>query len=266
MKDASALYVGRVAHQRLRPLRHRLSYRVFWLLLDLDELPTLSRRLRFFSLNRFNLLALHERDHGADDGRSLRAQLDEQLLAAGLQAGGPIHLLTMPRILGFVFNPLSVFFSHRPDGVLQAILYEVNNTFGERHSYLVAVPPDEARAGLIRQDCAKALHVSPFLPVQHTRYTFRVRPPQAQQEALRLSITVRDAQGPVLHASLEARRRPLVDAALVRVFLAIPLMTVKVVAAILWEALRLWCKGVPLHAHPPAPGQPVSLVQLEKRT
>ena len=137
----SALYAGRVMHQRMRPARHRLAYQVFSLLIDLDELPVLAQRLRFFSLNRFNLFSLYEADYGSSkrEGKgsgsqrqTLRQRVEVQLLAAGLQIGGPIRLLSMPRILGYAFNPLSVYFCYLPDGELQAILYEVNNTFGER--------------------------------------------------------------------------------------------------------------------------------------
>lgn len=159
MSANSALYAGSVMHQRLRPARHRLRYRVFSLRVDLDELPDLARRLRLFLFNRFNLFSLHERDHGAGAARGLRAHVDAQLHAAGLATGGAVRLLCMPRILGHVFNPLSVYFCHRPDGSLQAPLYEVNNTFGERHSYLIEVDPALREGTTIVQSCAKGFHV-----------------------------------------------------------------------------------------------------------
>ncbi|QNK73105.1 DUF1365 domain-containing protein [Variovorax sp. PAMC28562] len=268
----SALYPGRVMHQRMRPARHRLAYRVFSLLIDLDELPELAQRLRFFSLNRFNLFSLHEADYGArkgkdGNGHNLRQRVDEQLTAAGLLAGGPIRLLSMPRILGYAFNPLSVYFCHLPDGELQAILYEVNNTFGERHSYLIEVDKDQRALSTqgvpIDQHCAKEFHVSPFLGLQMD-YGFRVQAPHVDQPEMRLDITASDADGPMLFARLDAHRRVLNDAALLLAFFSHPLLTLKVVGAIHWEALRLWVKGVRLHVRPPAPTRSVTVTKAEE--
>jgi DUF1365 family protein len=260
MSDNSALYSGSVMHQRLRPARHRLRYRVFSLLVDLDELPDLARRLRLFSFNRFNFFSLHERDHGAGAARGLRAHVDAQLHAAGLQTGGAIRLLAMPRILGHVFNPLSVYFCHRPDGPLQALLYEVNNTFGERHSYLIEVDPALREGATIVQSCAKGFHVSPFLALDMT-YRFGIDAPHPDRGGLRISITAGDADGPVLTACFDAGRRTLDDKALALAFLSHPLLTLKVVCAIHWEALRLWIKGVRLHPRPPAPSEAMTIIQ-----
>jgi len=242
----SALYVGRVMHRRLRPRRHQLSYGVYHLLIDIDELDSLSRRLRLFSVGRFNLFSFHPRDHGDGSGLMLREQIEGQLRTAGLPTGGAIRLLTLPRVLGHVFNPLSVWFCHAPDGGLQAIVYEVNNTFGERHSYVM--PVADPGAPVVVQHCQKAMHVSPFLG-SDMGYHFRVEPPAAR---LRIGVDVHDADGAALHTGWEAGRRPLSDAALLRVFVTHPLLTLKVVAAIHWEALRLWLKGTPLHPHVPA--------------
>ncbi|GHC96082.1 DUF1365 domain-containing protein [Pseudorhodoferax aquiterrae] len=251
----SALYTGQVVHQRLRPLRHRLRYRVFSLLLDLDELPALAARLRLFSLDRFNLFSFHGADHGAGEPAGPRAHVERQLRAAGLAPGGAIRLLAMPRILGYAFNPLAVYFCHAPGGALQAILYEVNNTFGERHSYLI--PVDAAQdAQCVAQACAKRMHVSPFLPLD-MHYRFRVRPPG---ERLGIGVQTHDAEGAVLLAQLDAQRRPLSDGSLLRAFCTHPLLTLKVIAGIHWEALQLWAKGARLHPRPPAPAEPVTFV------
>lgn len=257
----SALYTGTVTHQRLRPMRHGLRYRVFSLLVDLDELPALADRLRLLSLDRFNLFSIRLSDHGAGDPAGPRAHVERQLQAAGLATGGAIRLLAMPRILGYAFNPLSVYFCHHPAGRLQAILYEVNNTFGERHSYLIEVGPEQD-AHWIDQRCDKAFHVSPFLPLD-LHYRFRIRPPGAD---LSVGVQVHDRQGPVLLARLQARRQPLSDAALLRAFCTHPLLTLKVIGGIHWEALRLWLKGARLHPHPPAPDRGVTLVAKEPRT
>lgn len=248
----SALYVGHVAHRRLRPRAHTLRYRLFSLLLDLDDLDRVSARLRLFSRNRFNLFSFHDRDHAGGTAEPLRTQVERHLRDAGLPTGGAIRLLAMPRILGFAFNPLSVYFCHAPGGRLAAILYEVNNTFGERHSYLL--PADAGADGTVRHACAKTFHVSPFMAMDMT-YAFRVVPPG---ERLGIAITGADADGTVLTAILSTRRVPLTDAALARAVLSHPLLTAKVVAGILWEAFRLWGKGVPIHAHPAPPAHPVT--------
>ena len=225
-------------------------------LLDLDELETLDRRLRLFSLERWNLFSFRQRDHGDGSAAPLRQQIARQLDQAGI-ASDDLHvsLLTMPRLLGFAFNPISIYFCARGDGTLAAIVYEVSNTFGQRHSYLLEVA---AQPGpLVHQRAPKRLHVSPFMAMDQ-RYAFRVLPPG---ERLAVAITSRDVHGPMLCAVLEARRQPLSDAALLRTFAAMPLLTFKVVAAIAWEALKLWLKRIPVHRLPPPPAEPVTVVR-----
>ena len=162
--DASALYVGRVIHERMHGIRHRLAYRVYMLLLDLDHIE--NRRPGLLGRGRFGLLSWRAGDHGDRSGRPLRVQVEGHLAEAGIDiAGGPIRLLTMPRILGYGFNPLSVFFCHHPDGTLAAILYEVTNTFHERHSYLIATPSAD---GPVRQSADKAFFVSPLIDMDLT--------------------------------------------------------------------------------------------------
>lgn len=236
---SSALYTGEVAHVRLRPLRHRLRYRVAQGLFDLDELPELSGRLRLFGHNRAAAFSFHDKDHGDGSG-DLRGWLARELARAGLPgACGRVRVLCMPRMLGFVFNPLSVWFCDDAHGRLAAVVYEVNNTFGGRHAYVL---PAAAAEGPLRQACGKAFHVSPFLPMALT-YAFRLSPPEAE---VTIAISAEDADGPVLGASFAGRRRPLTDAGLARVLLAFPFMTLKVVAAIHWEALKLWLRGAPV--------------------
>lgn len=249
----SALYVGEVMHQRLRPRRHHLRYRLYNVLIDIDELPRLQQRLRLLSVDRFNLFSFHARDHGDGSGAPLRPQIDARLRAAGLPTGGAIRLLTLPRLLGHVFNPISVWFCHAPDGALAALIYEVNNTFGQRHSYLI--PVADPHAATIEQGIHKRLHVSPFNGMDMT-YRFRVVPPA---EAVSIGVNVHDAEGALLVARQDGRRRELSDAALLRVFLSHPLLTLKVVVAIHWEALRLWLKRVPVHTLPPAPEQDITV-------
>lgn len=260
MSSISAIYAGRVSHRRLRPLRHRLSYRVFSLLLDLDELPALARRLRCFSLERFNLFSFHARDHGDGSATPLRTQIEAELAKAGLPTGGRIALLCTPRMLGHQFNPISVYFCHTPAGELTAIVYEVHNTFGERHSYLIPLREAPVPGRPIVQHCAKAFHVSPFLSMDMD-HEFRTEPPDGH--ALSLNVSTRDAQGPVLSAHYAARQRPLTDAGLLRLALGHPLIGLKVLAAIHWEALCLWLKKAPLHRHEPARGASYTLGETE---
>lgn len=249
----SALYTGEVAHHRLRPKRHRLRYKVFYLLLDLDEIDTVTDSLRLFSRNRFNLFGFRDRDHGDGTAAPLREQIECHLRRASVEAGGPIRLLTMPRVLGYVFNPLSIYFCHRADNSLAAIFYEVSNTFGERHSYLI--PLEAGSTGTIHQASRKTLYVSPFLGVDMS-YSFTVAPPGEQ---LSVTIAGRDGKGPLLVAKLAATRQALTDAALARAFVVYPLLTLKVIAGIHWEALLLWLKGVRLERRPPAPREAVTL-------
>lgn len=258
---ASCLYVGEVVHQRLAPRRHHLRYRMFQGLFDLDELPELSRGLRWFSHNRLNLFSFHDADHG--DGASgglrtpgaLRAYVERTLATAGIDpVGGRIALLCMPRILGFVFNPLSIYYCHRPDGGLAAMIYEVNNTFGQRHSYLI---PANAQPGEpVSQACAKRLHVSPFMDMDMT-YDFRLTAPG---ERISTVIHGRDSDGaPMIFTAFNGERRAMTDGQWLRLFAGFPLLTVKVVLAIHWEAVKLLIKGVRLRPQPPAPEGPVTL-------
>lgn len=238
----SALYLGRVMHRRLRPRVHALRYRIFSLLLDIDELDALAKRLRLFSLRRLGLASFRREDVGDRSG-DLRGFVTHLVEEAGLAfSPGRIRVLTMPRILGFAFNPLTTWFIDDEAGTLRAILYEVNNTFGERHHYLLPVTGE----GAVRQSCAKAFHVSPFIAMDMD-YRFRVLPPG---ERLMIGIEVSDVQGVLLGAVQTAERRELTDAALLRAAISLPFVTAKVVAAILWEALLLWLKRVPVVPHP----------------
>jgi uncharacterized protein len=259
MSLQSALYVGSVIHRRLAPRRHEFRYRVFWLLIDLDELPALAATLRFFSRNRFNFFSLYDADHGDGSTTPLRIQVERLLADARIDiSGGAIRLLCMPRTLGYSFNPISIYFCHRADGTMAALLYEVHNTFGDRHSYLI---PVEAQSGLLVQRASKVLHVSPFMDMD-MRYDFRVARPGAR---VAISIGARDASGPVLATCLAGARKPLADRTLMQMFLTLPAITLKVIAAIHWEALRLWLKGLRLHHRPAASGSVVTVAPSGSR-
>lgn len=255
MRTRSALYVGSVMHRRIYPRPHRFRYRAFWLLLDLDELAELSGRLRWLSHNRPNLFSLYDTDHGDGSATPLRTQVERQLAEAEIElAGGQIQLLCMPRTLGYCFNPLSIFFCYRPDGGLAAAVYQVHNTFGDRHSYVIRVEDDGCT---VHQSCRKRFFVSPFLDMD-LRYDFRISRPDE-----RIAVAIRAGsfgKQPILNAVLAGTRRNLTDRNLLWAFLKIPAITIKVMAAIHWEALRLWAKGVRLHRRPSTPAPAITIV------
>jgi DUF1365 family protein len=232
----NAIYAGYVAHAR--PGKHRLRYRVFMLALDLDEIDAKDARLRFFSHNRANLLSLHDRDHGDRIVAPIKPQIEAKLREAGIAwTGGRIVLLAMPRLFNYVFNPLSVYFCWRSDGSLAALAHEVSNTFGERHFYVL--PPRE-EDGAIRQTCDKAFFVSPFLDMG-LRYEFRITPPG---DVVRVAMTVKSGEDVALTASFTGAYHALTDANLLRAWASHPAMTLKVIAGIHWEALKMWVKGI----------------------
>ena len=233
--NVSAIYEGSVVHRRVTPKHHQFRYRVFALLLDLDELPSLHRKLKLFGWNRGAFASFHDHDHG--DGTDLRVWLDGQLAQAGVVADGPKRVLCYPRIFGYVFNPLSVWFCHDRTGALAATIYEVHNTQGERHAYVLRADGE--------QTCSKDFYVSPFLSMD-CRYSFHIKPPG---EDIVVAIRETEAGQPVLDAAFSGQRRPLTDRALGFALLRHPLMTVKIIGAIHFEALRLWLKGVRVHVH-----------------
>lgn len=236
----SALYAGQVMHHRFSPKRHRFIYRVVSLLIDLDEANQDRLGLKLLSVDRFNLFSWRNRDHGNGSDEPLVEQTRALLKQRGYEAyGSRIELLCYPRILGFVFNPLSVYYCYDSKDHLGVILYEVSNTFGERHTYFISVPDG---AKIVRQQATKAFYVSPFMPMS-ADYQFRMVPP-----ASRVSVCIRQTENnsSLLHAVFTGERQRLNDKALLSVFVKYPLMTLKVIAGIHWEALQLWRKGVRL--------------------
>jgi hypothetical protein len=251
MNAAADLYVGQTTHARFKPQFHKFRYGVFQILVDVDRLVDAFRGLKTLGLGRSGLFSFDPRDHGARDGQPLRAWVEAKLAEARIEAtAATIRLLCFPRILGFVFNPLSIFFVQGGEGRLEAVIYEVNNTFGQTHAY---VTPATGQ-GDERQEADKAFFVSPFYGVEGG-YRFRLSPPS---DSFDLVICKHTAGETDFVATLNAERRPLTDAALMRLFFAMPLMTLGVVAAIHWEALRLWIKGARLHARPPGPRASIS--------
>jgi DUF1365 family protein len=245
--EAAALYFGEVMHARLKPMGHRFSYRVMSLLIDLDRLSEADLQSRLFGVNRAALYSFHEADHGERDGSPLRAYAQRCAAKHEIDlAGGRVWLLCYPRLLGYTFNPLSVYFCYRADGALALLIYEVRNTFGDIHAYVLPVKPGEISAAGIRQQQDKLFYVSPFVEMA-MRYHFHLSPPG---ENVKLRILETDREIPLLAATFHGRRRALTTRALLRSFFALPLVSLKIVTAIHWEALRLWLKGARLVPRP----------------
>ncbi|MDT0619661.1 DUF1365 domain-containing protein [Salinisphaera sp. P385] len=242
----STLYDCRIVHRRPGPPRYRFAYRAFYLWLDLDRLDADLAGLRLLSRNRFNLMSFHDRDHGARDGGDPAAWARARLADMGVDAGGRVRLLCMPRILGYGFNPISLYYCENAAGALVAVIAEVHNTFGEQHSYVLhndGGPVDLTRS----HDKAKVFHVSPLLE-RAGRYRFRLVPP-GERMALGIRLLADDGSQRIATA-LSGHRQQLADRNLLALFLRIPVMTVKVTLAIHWQALKIWWRGARFHAKP----------------
>ena len=236
----SYIYNGEVIHKRFKPKVHYFRYKVFSLLIDLNELSTLNNLIPYFSYNRFNLISFYDKDHGYRDGSSLKQWVIKNLKDAGINDREiNIKLLCYPRIFGYVFNPLSVFFVYDKSKSLIAILYEVKNTFGEQHTYIFQINSDQ---NIIENSCIKKFFVSPFMDLK-SEYFFKILIPGNK---LSIVIDQRDSEGKLLFASQDGKRCELTSKNLLFSYLKHPLMTFKIISAIHFEALRLWLKGIKL--------------------
>ena len=247
----SCLYHGAVVHRRLAPVRHELRYRVYNFFVDVDELPILSRRLRLFSYNGFNLFSIADRKHGPGDGTSISEHVWR--IARAARPAAPVQrifIFCYPRVLGMVFNPITVYYCYDAASRLVLMIYEVNNTFGERHTY--SLPLD----GNLQQSCAKEFYVSPFNTVEG-RYDFAVEPPGAE---FRLGIGLRTGGSPCLKAWFSGTRMPLNDFNLLRSFLSLPVQPATILGGIHWEAAKLWLKGLRIKPRPKPPASPTTIL------
>ena len=233
----SCLYVGEVVHRRLAPLRHELRYKVYNLFVDVDGLPHLG--LKLLSYNRFNLFGVLDRDFG--DGTNIKDYI--WALVKRAPEGECIRRIFMfcyPNVLGRVFNPLTTYYCFDEHENLRLMVYEVSNTFGERHSYVVPVD------GTNRQSTPKRFYVSPFNKVEG-HYDFTIANPG---DELKLGIRLTDSTGPCLNAWFSGGKQELTDGALLRSFFSLPLLPLKIIVGIHWEALKLWIKGMRLQTRP----------------
>lgn len=249
-----SVYEGVVFHQRHKPVGHKFSYRVFSFLVDLDKLDEIAQRRRLFSRNKFNLFSFYDRDHGAGRPDNITVYLRSALKSAGLPEAKKITALFYPKILGYAFNPLAVFFCYGASGGVNAIFYQVNNTFGERHTYLV---PVERGDNSLEHWVDKKFHVSPFIEME-MRYRFRIDPPG---EKIGIDIEVHDGEGRLLNAAFNGKTDMTADPNLGALFFRYPLMMIKVIAGIHYEALRLLAKGLRLRAGTPSPEEPVTVTK-----
>ncbi|HKI93310.1 MAG TPA: DUF1365 domain-containing protein [Gaiellaceae bacterium] len=238
----SAVYTGTLVHARRTPARHVFRYPVSMWLFDLDELPELEQRLALFSVNRPNVVTLRDRDHF--DGTAPLKQAVLDLVAD--PSVERVLLLTQPRVLGYVFNPVSFYWCYRADGSLACIVSELNNTFGERL-------PEVLRGPELRYEQRKRLHVSPFFGLDQS-YEYAFSQPGDEVWA-RIHVRDDDGERP-LTAIVHGRRRELTNASLARLLARYPLQPLQVTALIHWQALRLLLKRVPFHHKPPfVPGR-----------
>ena len=255
------IYNGTVVHRRLKPKGHLLKYQVFSLLIDLDALDEIDTAKVPLSINRFGFLSFFESDHGDGRKTGLKTWALEQLAKANIDTtSARIRVLCYPRFIGYVFNPLTVFFCENEDGETIAILYQVKNTMGENHTYII--PIESGAPSPLKHGCDKAMYVSPFTPMESS-YAFSIVPPG---DDICVSIQQLDIEGPILNASFTGKFAAFTSRNLRRAIFRHPLMTMKVIAGIHFEALKLWRKGVPFFRHTPQPGANTSIVTTTKET
>ena len=234
----SYIYTGTVIHKRFKPRIHIFNYKVFSLLIDLSEIELLNKTLKLFSFDKFNIISFFNKDHGPRDGSSLKNWVTDHLKKNDIECNDiKIKLLCYPRIFGYVFNPLSVFYVYDKNSDLICILYEVKNTFGEQHTYVFKTKKDQ---NLIQHVCKKKFHVSPFIPM-NCIYFFRLLKPGNKISVI---IDLQDPEGKILYASQDGVKSELNNTNLIKSYLKHPLMTFKIILAIHFEAFKLWTKGI----------------------
>jgi DUF1365 family protein len=253
----SAIYRGTLRHRRFEPVRHEFSYTMFMLYLDLSELDRVFEGSRLFSARGRAIAEFRRSDHMGDPDAPLEESVRSLVKSrTGHRPLGPIRLLTHLRYFGYIFNPVSFYYCFDEEGIqIEYVVAEVNNTpWGERHCYVLAAgqsaaPKGSGGDGILKFSPEKAMHVSPFMPMD-VAYDWRMGTPGDNLNVLMMN-TMADRR--VFAANLRLERQEITAAALARVLLEFPLMTVKVITAIHWQALRLWLKRCPFYPHPAGP-------------
>ena len=231
----SCIYNGEVTHTRFKPVRHFLKYKTFSLLIDLDEINELDSRISIFSHNKFNVFSFYDKDHGERDGSDLKKWVLTNIRKFNIEVKiNKIKILCYPRIFGYVFNPLSIFYCYESDK-LKAIFYEVKNTFNEQHTYIFKIKNNDE----ITQKCKKRFYVSPFMDME-TYYNFKLINPNNK---LSVFIKQTDLTGTILTATQTGDKKEFNFKQLIKNFFKYPLMTIKIISSIHYEALLLWKKG-----------------------
>ena len=235
----SKIYSGQVIHKRFKPKKHHFKYKVFSLLIDLDEIKEINNNLNFFSYNRFNLISFFDKDHGNRDGSNVKQWVKKNLVKKNIKFNNfRVEILCYPRIFGYVFNPLSILYIYNENNELISIFYEVKNTFGEQHTYIFETKDQK----LIKNKCDKKFYVSPFIDME-CEYNFSVTKPG---DSISVIINQHDKDGKLLFASQDGIGQDLTSKNLILNYLKHPLMTFKVIVAIHFEAFKLWFKKVKL--------------------
>ena len=237
----SKIYTGKVIHKRFKPKEHYFKYNVFSLLIDLNELEEINKYIKFFSYNKFNILSFYDKDHGDRDGSSIKLWVKKNLRNIGIMTEDiSIKLLCYPRIFGYVFNPLSIYFIYNKNTELISIFYEVKNTFGEQHTYIFKAQDEKT----VQNKCKKKFYVSPFIEMD-CEYHFKTLNPREQ---LSVVINQNDKDGKLLFASQDGISKDFNNKNLILSYLTHPLMTFKIIGAIHYEAFKLWAKRIKLIA------------------
>ena len=235
----SKIYIGKVIHRRFKPKVHHFKYSVFSLLIDLDELDLINNKILIFSYNKFNIISFFDKDHGERDGTPIKDWVKKNLINIGIKDKEiKIKLFCYPRIFGYVFNPLSVFFVFDKNDKIISVFYEVKNTFGEQHTYIFRIEDSE----VINNSCEKKFYVSPFIEME-CNYKFRTCKPK---DKISIIIDQSDKEGKLLFASQDGVAKELNNKNLIISYIMHPLMTFKVIVAIHFEAFKLWLKGIRL--------------------
>jgi hypothetical protein len=241
----SGLYLGNVMHRRHDARGMHFNYKIFRMLLDVDRLEEHASGMRLFSVDRWNIFSFRRSDHGPRDGSALKPWAEALLHRHGIEtAGGKILLLAMPRLFGYAFNPLSIWYCFDKSDRLDSVICEVRNTFGEYHTYVLR--GNNPEAGVLEQRAAKSFHVSPFMAIVG-EYRFRIDTPR---DDYLLHIEYVDGEQQLLTAVERGRRRELNDKGLLGILAIMPLVTFKVMAAIHWQAVKLWLHGAKIYPHP----------------